>query len=330
LSSRTIVYKGMLTTPQLSEFFPDLLDPRVESALLLVHSRFSTNTFPSWPLAHPYRFVAHNGEINTVQGNQNWMRAREAMLQSDAAARHRAGVPDLHAGGVGHGPVRRGARAAAPRRLSDPSRRADDDPEAWENHETMSQEQRDFYRFHASMMEPWDGPASVAFTDGEVIGAVLDRNGLRPSRYWVTDDDLVVMASEVGVIDVDPSKVVAKGRLQPGKMFLIDTTQGRIVERRRDQVRAGRAAPVRRVARAGHGRPRRSARTRARRVQPRQRAAPPADVRLHPRGAEDPDHADGGERREALGSMGTDTPLAVLSERGRGCCSTTSPSCSRR
>ena len=229
LSSRTIVYKGMLTTPQLSEFFPDLLDPRVESALLLVHSRFSTNTFPSWPLAHPYRFVAHNGEINTVQGNQNWMRAREAMLHSDLlpgiertfpictpgssdTARFDEVLELLHLGGY---PIHHAMLMMI--------------PEAWENHETMSQEQRDFYRFHAAMMEPWDGPASVTFTDGEMIGAVLDRNGLRPSRYWVTDDDLVVMASEVGVIDIEPAKVVAKGRLQPGRMFLIDTRQGRIV-----------------------------------------------------------------------------------------------------
>jgi glutamate synthase (NADPH) large chain len=179
LSARTIVYKGMLTTPQLSQFFPDLLDPRVESALLLVHSRFSTNTFPSWPLAHPYRFVAHNGEINTVQGNQNWMRAREAMLHSDLlpgidqafpictpgssdTARFDEVLELLHLGGY---PIHHAMLMMI--------------PEAWENHETMSQEQRDFYRFHAAMMEPWDGPASVAFTDGEMIGAVLDRNGLR-------------------------------------------------------------------------------------------------------------------------------------------------------
>ncbi len=229
LSSRTIVYKGMLTTPQLSVFFPDLLDPRIESALLIVHSRFSTNTFPSWSLAHPYRFVAHNGEINTVQGNENWMRARESSLVSDQlpgleqslpictpgssdTARFDEVLELLHLGGY---PIHHAMLMMI--------------PEAWENHATMPLEQRDFYRFHASMMEPWDGPAAVAFTDGEVIGAVLDRNGLRPSRYWVTDDDLVVMASEVGVIDIDPSKIVAKGRLQPGKMFLINTSEGRIV-----------------------------------------------------------------------------------------------------
>jgi glutamate synthase (NADPH/NADH) large chain len=230
LSCRTIVYKGMLTTPQLSEFFDDLSDDRVESALLLVHSRFSTNTFPSWPLAHPYRYVAHNGEINTVQGNQNWMRAREAMAASPLlpnlerafpictpgasdTARFDEVLELLHLGGR---PLHHAVLMMI--------------PEAWENNADMDPARRAFYRFHASLMEPWDGPASVTFTDGTVIGAVLDRNGLRPSRYWVTDDDLVVMASEVGVIDIDPAKVVTKGRLQPGKMFLIDTAEGRIVD----------------------------------------------------------------------------------------------------
>ncbi|MEX2627171.1 MAG: glutamate synthase central domain-containing protein, partial [Ilumatobacteraceae bacterium] len=230
LSARTVVYKGMLTTPQLGEFFTDLTDPRVESAMLLVHSRFSTNTFPSWPLAHPYRYIAHNGEINTVQGNQNWMRAREAMAASphlpglerafpictpgaSDTARFDEVLELLHLGGR---PLHHAVLMMI--------------PEAWENNPDMDPARRAFYRFHASLMEPWDGPASVTFTDGTVIGAVLDRNGLRPSRYWVTDDDLVVMASEVGVIDIDPSRVVSKGRLQPGRMFLIDTAQGRIVD----------------------------------------------------------------------------------------------------
>jgi glutamate synthase (NADPH/NADH) large chain len=317
LSARTIVYKGMLTTPQLSEFFPDLLDPRVESALLIVHSRFSTNTFPSWPLAHPYRFVAHNGEINTVQGNQNWMRAREAMLESDTlpgidrafpictpgssdTARFDEVLELLHLGGY---PIHHAVLMMI--------------PEAWENHETMSQEQRDFYRFHAAMMEPWDGPASVAFTDGDVIGAVLDRNGLRPSRYWVTDDDLVVMASEVGVIDVDPSKVVAKGRLQPGKMFLIDTRQGRIVAD--DEIKSELASlhpygdwleagmieladlPEREHVVFSHD-------SVLRRQQMFGYTHEELKILLTPMAAT------GGE---ALGSMGTDTPLAVLSERPR-------------
>ena len=231
LSARTLIYKGMLTTPQLAAFYPDLPDERVESALALVHSRFSTNTFPSWPLAHPYRFIAHNGEINTVQGNRNWMRAREALLATDVipgdlsraypictpGASDSASFDEvlelLHLGGR---PLPHAVLMMI--------------PEAWEHHEQMDPAKRAFYRFHASLMEPWDGPASVAFTDGTVIGAVLDRNGLRPSRYWVTDDDLVIMASEVGVVDVDQAHVVKKGRLQPGKMLLVDTAQGRIVD----------------------------------------------------------------------------------------------------
>ena len=230
LSARTIVYKGMLTTPQLGRFFPDLTDPRIESALLLVHSRFSTNTFPSWPLAHPYRYVAHNGEINTVQGNQNWMRAREAMAASPLlgdleqafpvctpgasdTARFDETLELLHLGGR---PLHHAVLMMI--------------PEAWENNDEMDADRRAFYRFHSSLIEPWDGPASVTFTDGTVIGAVLDRNGLRPSRYWVTDDDLVIMASEVGVIEMPPAKVVSKGRLQPGRMFLIDTREGRIID----------------------------------------------------------------------------------------------------
>ena len=229
LSARTIVYKGMLISYQVGAFFTDLVDERVESALALVHSRFSTNTFPSWPLAHPYRFVAHNGEINTVMGNENWMRAREALLESDLiegldrafpictpgssdTARFDEVLELLHLGGY-----------------SLPHAVLMMIPEAWEHHESMPDWKRDFYRFHASVMEPWDGPASIAFTDGTVIGAVLDRNGLRPSRYWVTADGLVVMASEVGVLPIDPATVVQKGRLQPGRMFLIDTNLGRIV-----------------------------------------------------------------------------------------------------
>ena len=241
LSSRTFVYKGMLTTEQLSAFFPDLTDERVQSALALVHSRFSTNTFPSWPLAHPFRYVAHNGEINTVQGNRNWMRAREALLGTDLLPGDlerifpicTPGASDsatfdevlelLHLGGY-----------------SLPHAVLMMIPEAWERHEEMDEARRAFYEFHASLMEPWDGPASIAFTDGTVIGAVLDRNGLRPSRFWVTDDDLVIMASEVGVLDVPPEKVVQKGRLQPGRMFLVDTDEGRIIGD--EEIKGGLAA----------------------------------------------------------------------------------------
>ncbi len=231
LSARTIVYKGMLTSEQLRQFFPDLRDPTFESGLALVHSRFSTNTFPSWPLAHPYRYLCHNGEINTLAGNRNWMRAREALLETsliegDLSRIYPICTPEasdsasfdevlelLHLGG-------RSLPHAVLMMI----------PEAWENHSTMDPARRAFYRYHASLMEPWDGPAAVCFTDGTVVGAVLDRNGLRPARYWVTDDGLVVLASEVGVLDIAPERVVRKGRLQPGRMFLVDTAKGRLVE----------------------------------------------------------------------------------------------------
>src|SRR5713101_606547 len=236
LSSRTIVYKGMLTAPQLQPFYPDLSDPGYVSALALVHSRFSTNTFPSWPLAHPYRYIAHNGEINTVRGNRNWMRAREAMLASD--------LFPVSADG-------RGMERLLPILDNSASDSASFDeclellhlggrslphamlmmiPEPWENHEEMDPARRAFYQFHGTLMEPWDGPACVAFTDGTIIGAVLDRNGLRPGRYWVTRDGLVVLASEVGVLDIEPGDVVRKGRLQPGRVFLADTSSRRILE----------------------------------------------------------------------------------------------------
>jgi len=231
LSPRTIVYKGMLAEPQVEAFYPDLSDERVVSALAVVHSRFSTNTFPAWPLAHPYRYVAHNGEINTLRGNRNWMAAREALLESDVIPGDLTRLspivtPDasdsatfdevlelLHLGG-------RSLPHAVLMMI----------PEAWENHAEMDPELRAFYEFHSTLMEPWDGPALVAFTDGTLIGAVLDRNGLRPARYWVTEDGTVVLASEVGVLDVEPSQVVRKGRLEPGRMFLVDTATGRLVD----------------------------------------------------------------------------------------------------
>ena len=230
LSARTITYKGMLTSHQLTDFFPDLSDERVTSGLALVHSRFSTNTFPSWPLAHPYRYLAHNGEINTLAGNRNWMRAREALCRSDLIPGLERAFPIVTPGAsdsasfdevlellhLGGRPLHHAVLMMI--------------PEAWENHRTMDPARRAFYRYHAALMEPWDGPAAVAFTDGTVIGAVLDRNGLRPARYWVTDDGLVVLASEVGVLEVPAAKVVRKGRLQPGRMFLVDTALGRMVD----------------------------------------------------------------------------------------------------
>ena len=297
LSSRTLVYKGMLTTPQLAEFFPDLADDRVESALALVHSRFSTNTFPSWPLAHPYRYLAHNGEINTVQGNRNWMRAREALMAtplipglerafpivtpgaSDTATfdeclelLHLAGRPIWHAVLMMI-------------------------PEAWENHATMPAEERAFYRYHASLMEPWDGPASITFTDGTVIGAVLDRNGLRPSRYWVTDDDRVIMASEAGVVDVDPAQRRAEGPAAAGRMFLVDTAKGRIVDDDEIKDELASAQPYAEWLEQGlvhlHDLPDRVHVV----PQPRVGAAPPGDVRVHARGAQAAGRADGAHRR---------------------------------
>ncbi|QDQ96290.1 glutamate synthase large subunit [Tomitella fengzijianii] len=246
LSARTLVYKGMLTTPQLPEFFADLRDPRMESALGLVHSRFSTNTFPSWPLAHPFRTVAHNGEINTVIGNENWMRARETLIDTSVFARPDAPgeTPDIFptctAGGSDTARFDEVLELLHLGGRSLPHAVLMMIPEAWQHHETMDPARKAFYEYHSALMEPWDGPASVAFTDGTVVGAVLDRNGLRPSRIWVTDDGLVVMASEVGVLDIDPARVVRRMRLQPGRMFLVDTGRGKIVDD--DEIKAELAA----------------------------------------------------------------------------------------
>ncbi|MFO7725503.1 MAG: glutamate synthase large subunit, partial [Oceanipulchritudo sp.] len=231
LSARTMIYKGMLTPCQLAEYFPDFHDPDFETALALMHTRFSTNTFPSWPRAHPNRLIAHNGEINTVMGNENFMKARESLCQTDMfgedihkifpvinedgsdSARFDNVLEFLHLGGYD-------LTHAVMMMI----------PEPWERHESMEAKKRAFYEFHACLMEPWDGPASITFSDGYQIGAVLDRNGLRPSRYYVTDDDLVIMASEVGVLpDLDPLTVIEKGRLKPGRMFLVDMNEGRII-----------------------------------------------------------------------------------------------------
>ena len=328
LSGQTFVYKGMLTTPQLKAFYLDLQDDRLTSALGIVHSRFSTNTFPSWPLAHPFRRIAHNGEINTVTGNENWMRAREALINTDvfgsgpAASRESGSSLDkivpvctpgasdtarfdevlelLHLGG-------RSLPHAVLMMI----------PEAWERNESMDPARRAFYEYHSSLMEPWDGPASMTFTDGTVIGAVLDRNGLRPSRIWVTKDGLVVMASEAGVLNLDPSTVVKKMRLQPGRMFLVDTAQGRIVDD--EEIKAELAAehpyqewldaglfqiddlPAGDYVRMPHHR-----------VVLRQQAFGYTYEELNLLVA--PMARTGAE---PLGSMGTDTPVAVLSQRPR-------------
>ena len=320
LSGQTFAYKGMLTTPQLRAFYLDLQDERMTSALGIVHSRFSTNTFPSWPLAHPFRRVAHNGEINTVTGNENWMRAREALIKTDVFGSHddvdkifpvcTPGASDtarfdevlelLHLGG-------RSLPHAVLMMI----------PEAWERHESMEASRRAFYEYHSSLMEPWDGPASVCFTDGTVIGAVLDRNGLRPSRIWVTDDGLVVMASEAGVLNLDPERVVQKLRLQPGRMFLVDTAQGRIVSDEEIKAELAAEQPYQEWLDAGVFRlddlPQGDyVRMPHHRVVLRQQAFGFTYEELNLLVA--PMARSGAE---ALGSMGTDTPVAVLSARPR-------------
>ncbi|WP_176451758.1 glutamate synthase large subunit [Enemella dayhoffiae] len=319
LSARTLVYKGMLTTDQLEEVFPELHDERLASALALVHSRFSTNTFPSWELAHPFRMIAHNGEINTVKGNRNWMRAREELLASDVIGGNLERLfpicsPDhsdsasfdevlelLHLGG-------RSLPHAVLMMI----------PEAWENNPGMDPKQRDFYRFHSCLMEPWDGPASVCFTDGSLIGAVLDRNGLRPGRFWVTDDGLVVLASEAGVLpEIEARNVVQKGRMQPGQMFLADLEQHRIIPN--DEIKSELAAehpygewleaglidlddlPAREHTVHGHNS-----------VTRRQQVFGYTEEEL--RLLISPMASTGAE---PIGSMGTDTPIAALSERPR-------------
>src|SRR5215471_14456119 len=230
LSCRTIIYKGMLTPRQVITFYPDLSDPSVESAIAVVHSRFSTNTFPSWGRAHPYRYLIHNGEINTLRGNENWMHARQGMLASELFGRDLKDVfPIIQPDGSDSAKFDNCLEFLALSGRSLPHAMMMMIPEPWENHESMSDKKRAFYEYHSCLMEPWDGPASIGFTDGVVVGAVLDRNGLRPSRYYVTKDDLVIMASEVGVLDVPPERILQKGRLQPGRMFLVDTEQGRIV-----------------------------------------------------------------------------------------------------
>ncbi len=317
LSARTLVYKGMLTTQQLAEVFDDLNDERTTSALVLVHSRFSTNTFPSWERAHPYRLLAHNGEINTVKGNRNWMRAREALLATDLipgdlnrlfpicnpegsdSASFDEVLELLHLGG-------RSLPHAVLMMI----------PEAWENNADMDPARRDFYSFHSSVMEPWDGPASVCFTDGTQIGATLDRNGLRPGRYWVTDDGLVVFASEAGVLPIEPERIIEKGRLQPGRMLLVDLAEHRLIND--DEIKSTLAAaepygewiaerlelsdlPERQHVVHSH-----ASVTRRQQVfgftheELKMIVAPMAQTGAEP-----------------IGSMGSDTPLAVLSDRPR-------------
>jgi len=230
LSSRTIVYKGMVTTLQLEPFYPDLSDERFESTLALVHSRFSTNTFPSWPLAHPFRMIAHNGEINTVKGNRNWMRAREAQLESELIGDIKQLTPIITPGASDSASFDEVLELLYMSGRSLPHAIMMMIPEAWEKQSDIEPNRKNFYEYHSMLMEPWDGPAAVIFTDGSLVGATLDRNGLRPGRYVVTEDGLVVLASEIGVAQIDPSRIVRKGRLQPGRMFLADTVNGRLID----------------------------------------------------------------------------------------------------
>ncbi len=230
LSSRTVVYKGMVTTLQLEPFYPDLSDERFASKLALVHSRYSTNTFPSWPLAQPFRVIAHNGEINTVQGNRNWMRARQSQLHSELLGDLAPVMPIVTPGASDSASFDEVVELLSLSGRSLPHSIMMMVPEAWENNPAMPAERRSFYEYHSMLMEPWDGPAALVFTDGSIIGGTLDRNGLRPGRFVVTDDGLIVAASEIGVLDIDPSRVVRKGRLRPGRMFLVDTEAGRIIE----------------------------------------------------------------------------------------------------
>jgi len=240
LSSRTLVYKGMVTTLQLEPFYPDLSDQRFASKLALVHSRYSTNTFPSWPLAQPFRMIAHNGEINTVQGNRNWMRARQSQLESELLGDLSPVLPIVTPGASDSASFDEVVELLSLSGRSLPHAVMMMVPEAWENQAEIDEKRRAFYEYHSMLMEPWDGPAAIVFTDGSLVGATLDRNGLRPGRYVVTNDGLVVLASEIGVLDIEPSRVVRKGRLQPGRMFLVDTAAGRLIED--DEIKAELAA----------------------------------------------------------------------------------------
>jgi glutamate synthase domain-containing protein 2/glutamate synthase domain-containing protein 1/glutamate synthase domain-containing protein 3 len=317
LSSRTIAYKGLLLPEQIPAFYHDLSDPLFVSALALIHQRFSTNTFPSWDRAHPYRFIAHNGEINTLRGNVNWMHARQAMFRTPVFDDVRKLFPIIDPTTSDSGQfdnalelLQRTGRSIAHAVMMMI-------PEAWQNHESMSTSKRAFYEYHACLQEPWDGPASIAFTDGRVIGAVLDRNGLRPSRYVVTKDGFVVMASEVGVLDIPPENVLHKDRLQPGRMFLVDTEQGRIVGDEELKETMAARQPYRKWVDAN--------------VRRLANLPPAKDA---PAGYEDDELLSRQQAfgytvedlrllmtpmaingQEAVGSMGTDTPLACLSDR---------------
>ncbi len=319
LSYKTLIYKGMLNTEQVDKYFRDLADPAMETALALVHSRFSTNTFPSWERGHPYRYIAHNGEINTLRGNINWMHARQAMFESPLFGDDLKKIlPVINTDGSDSAMFDNCFELLVMAGRSLPHAVMMMIPEPWTNHESMSDEKKAFYEYHSCLMEPWDGPASIAFTDGRQIGAVLDRNGLRPSRYYVTKDDLVIMASEVGVLDIAPERILHKGRLQPGRMFLVDTVEGRIVADEEIKEKIASAHPYREwldkymvelasVADAPHL-PEPSHETVLRRQQAFGYTFEDLRIIMAPMAR---------DGVEAIGSMGTDTPLAVLSDQSQ-------------
>ncbi|MCI0155653.1 glutamate synthase large subunit [Leifsonia shinshuensis] len=317
LSSRTMVYKGMVTTLQLEPFYPDLSDQRFASKLALVHSRYSTNTFPSWPLAQPFRMIAHNGEINTVQGNRNWMRARQSQLESELLGDLAPVLPIVTPGASDSASFDEVVELLSLTGRSLPHAVMMMVPEAWENQTEIDPVRRDFYEYHSMLMEPWDGPAAIVFTDGSLVGATLDRNGLRPGRYVVTNDGLVVLASEIGVLDIEPTRIVRKGRLRPGRMFLVDTVAGRLIED--DEIKSELAAG------APYGEWLDEGRINLKDLPEREHIVhTPASITRRQRTfgyTEEevrillkPMATTGAE---PLGAMGSDTPVAVLSERPR-------------
>jgi len=320
LSAKTFIYKGMFLANQLPAYFPDLSDADMTSALALVHQRYSTNTFPSWDLAHPFRFLCHNGEINTLRGNINWMNARQFLFQSERFGQHMARLFPIATPGASDSAILDNAlELLIHTGRSLPHAMMMLIPEAWQNHATMSDEKKAFYEYHACLMEPWDGPASITFTDGKWVGALLDRNGLRPSRYTVTKEGLVVMGSEAGVLDIDPTDVLHKGRLQPGRMFLIDLQAGRIVEdeeikekiSRRQNYRQWLDANLIRIPSPETGSPVATRRTEdalIRRQQLFGYTLEDLDILLGPMAK---------EGAEPTGSMGDDIPPAILSRRPR-------------
>ncbi len=319
ISTRTIIYKGMLMPVQVDKYFPELCDPSMESAIALVHSRFSTNTFPSWDRAHPYHYLAHNGEINTLRGNVNWMNARQNHITSELFGDDiKKVLPIINTNGSDSGMFDNCLELLVMSGRSLPHAIMMMVPEPWENHTEMSAEKKAFYEYHSCLIAPWDGPAAIAFTDGRCIGAVLDRNGLRPSRYYITNDDLVIMASEAGVLQIEPERILSKGRLQPGQMFLVDTEQGRIVPNEEIKQELAAANPYSQWLKENY-------------IQ-LEDLPYASDMHL-------PDHNALAQRQQAfgytyedqrvvlgpmatdgiqpLGSMGTDTPLAVLSSQNQ-------------